>query len=297
MEQNKKVEYNEEISRLLGALENNNAVIKNSLWERYLDKPVSIEREEEIYGYFLTHSIVSTAVMANAGTSMLTEFLYDSPPSPFFPIDDYFLSSKGGRAIKSRLTAIENKLPEIIEEHRAKGEVFIGNLGSGPGRDVIDVFSSHYKKSSDIKAVHIDRDATALKRGKRMAVIKKVDHLIDFIGVNFIKYEPTKKFDIILLIGILCGLESDVCIRVLKSIRRLIKKDGTIIAGNVSKKMLKEDPFTYFLMEWVGNWKLVFKSEEELKQIFEKAGYKWRSCFTDSYGFHIMGIGTPKFYF
>jgi len=297
MEQYRKLEYNDAISKLLKALEEDRVTIKNFLLDYYSGKQSSPEMEEEIYKYFLTHSIISPATMANPGTSILTEFLYNGSSDSSFPIDRYFLQSKAGKAIRARLTAIKEKLPKIIEEYQEKGEVLIGNLGSGPGRDIIDIFATNYRNASNVRAIYVDRDATALRRGKRMATMKKVNHLIDFVEGNFLKYKPVKKFDIVILIGILCGLKSDVCIRILKSIKRLIKKNGCIIASNVSKKMLAEDPFTYFLMAWVGNWKLVFKDPEELKQIFEKAGYKWKSYFTDSYGFHIMGIGTPRPYF
>jgi len=297
MEKAKEMIYNEVISRLLSALDKDRVAIKNSLLDSYLGKPVSIEMEEEIYKYFFTHSVVSTATMANPGTSLITEFLYEGPLSSFFPIDDYFLQSKGGSAIKERLLAVRDNLPKIIEEYRSKGSVLIGNFGSGPGRDVIDIFSDLYKDSLNVKAIHIDRDSAALKRGKRMAKIKKVDHLITFIEGNFLKQKLNKKFDIVLLVGVLCGLKSEVCIRILKSIRKFIKKGGTIIASNVSKEMLEEDPFTCFLTEWVGNWKLVFKDERELRKIFEKAGYKWKGSFTDPQGFHTVGIGTPRSYF
>ena len=136
----------------------------------------------------------------------------------------------------------------------------------------------------------------ALEKGRRIAKIKGIGNLIEFIEANFLKYKPIKKFDIILLIGILCPLEHQTCIALLKKVKRLFKKDGCLIAGNVSKKMLKEDPFTCHLMS-LGNWKMVFKDEEELKQIYKKAGYEWKRSFTDSYGFHIMGVGTPHFYF
>jgi len=47
----------------------------------------------------------------------------------------------------------------------------------------------------------------------------------------------------------------------------------------------------------LGNWKMVFKDAEELKQIYKRAGYQWERYFTDLYGFNIMGVGIPRFYF
>jgi len=241
--------------------------------------------------------VFSAATTANPATSIITELLYDGEklnlPSP---IDEYFLLSKAGRSIKERLKAVKEELPKIIEEYRRKRKdkkVLIGNLGSGPGRDVIEVLASHYFNISDVRAIHIDKDGFALERGKLMAQIKKVNHLIEFVKGNFLKYKPSKKFDIILLIGILCSLDFGTCVIILKKVKKFLKKDGCLIVSNVSKKMLEEDPFTYHLMS-LGNWKMVFKDE---KEIFRKAGYKVKRYFTDSYGFHIMCIGTPRSYF
>ncbi len=126
-----------------------------------------------------------------------------------------------------------------------------------------------------------------------MATKQGADHFIEFIEGDFLKYKPSKKFDIILLIGILCSLDIRACTILLKMIKRLLKEGGCLITSNASKKMLREDPFTCCIMEWGGNWKLVYKNREDIKQIYKEAGYIWRGSFSDSYGFHIMGMGTP----
>lgn len=276
--------------------------IKRFLLNNYKGLPVSPEIKNEFYNYFIGHSVFSAATAANPVASVITELLYEGMEKLNLssPIDQYFLQSKAGRSIKARLEAIERELPKIIEEYhqkrKRKREILVGNLGSGPGRDVIDVLSTYYRNASDIKAIHIDKDRLALERGKRMAEIKGISHLVEFVEGSFLKYKPTRKFDIVLLIGILCPLDVETCIFVLKKVRKLLNRDGCLLASSVSKKMLKEDPFTCYLMS-LGNWKMVFKDEEELKQIFQRAGYDWKRCFFDSYGFNITGIGTPHSYF
>lgn len=294
----KEVKFSKEILQLLESLEREDGRVKEFLIKDYKGLPVSPEIKEVFYNYFITHSIFTAATFSNPGSSVITELLYEGIErwNPIFPFDQYFLRSKAGRAVKARLEAIKEKLPRIIEECRSQREILIGNLGSGPGRDIIDVFSAYHKNALDVKSIHIDRDRLALEKGERMAEVKGVRDQIEFIEANFLKYKPTKKFDIALLIGVLCSLESETCVRILKRIKRLLKKDSYIVVSNVSKKMLKEDPFTCYLMS-LGNWRLVFKNEEELKTIFKKAGYIWKGCFTDSYGFHLMGIGIPHFHF
>ncbi len=285
-----KFEFSNATIQLFEALGNN--YVRDVLIKRFQGMPVSSEIEEIAYNYFIGHSVITAATAANRGSSVTTEFLYDGVLSPF-PIDNYFLQADAGRAVKARLSAIENELSKIIEKYRMKDNVLIGNLGSGPGRDVINVLSRYYRDTSNVTAIHIDKDKKSLERGKRMAMSKGVDHLIEFVEADFLKHKPVKKFDIALLIGILCPLPKEICISYLRIIKRLLKEDGCLIAGNASKKMLKEDPFTCFIMEWTSNWKLIYKNEKEVEQIYREAGYSWKGCFSDSYGFHIMGIGTP----
>ena len=56
--------------------------------------------------------------------------------------------------------------------------------------------------------------------------------------------------------------------------------------------MFEDDPFTCFLMNWTANWKLVYKNKDELKQIFQNAGYKWKTSSQEKYGYHIIGKGV-----
>lgn len=108
------------------------------------------------------------------------------------------------------------------------------------------------------------------------------------------RYNPKEKFDIIILVGVLCGLPPESCVMVLKKAHKHLKENGCIIVSNVSPKMLEKDPFTYFIMEKITNWKLIFKEEELLKDIFKKSGFNWEKSFTDDYGFHYMGIGKKN---
>jgi SAM-dependent methyltransferase len=268
-----------------------NEEVKEFLVNNYQGKSFGQEREEEVYRYIVNNSVFFASMAAQHGSSVITEFLYEGiePRSVF---DEYALSSKAGRAIKARLLAMEKELPKIIDEYRAKGNVLIANLGSGPGRDMIDVLAEKYKDASDIKVVSIDKDMTALRRGKRMAEIRKVGHLIDFVQASFTRYEPKEKFDILILVGVLCPLKTEVCIELLRTVRNLLKPGGCLIASNVAKPMLQEDPFACYIMNFVADWKFVYKDENELKSIFEKSGFNWKRSFSDEFGFHIMGIGT-----
>lgn len=291
-----KFSFNEFVLKLLKFIEDDNEKVKDLIIKKYLQIPISEEEEEVVLDYFINNSVFAAATVANPATSVVTEFLYGEPKVPF-PIDQYFFASKGGKAIKSRLVRVEENIHTLAEEYLKRGNVLIGNLGAGPGRDIIDVFSKYYSDNKKITAVNIDKDKNAIKRGKRMAGAVGVLNKIDFSETNFMKHNPKKKFDIIILVGVLCSLPTETCILVLKKVQQLLAKGGCIMASNVSPKMLEDDPFTYFIMEKITNWKLVFKEEDILKDIFAKAGLKWQRSFTDDYGFHCVGIGAKKSFF
>lgn len=283
--------FSEAALELFEALIKEDERLKEFLVKKYQGLEVSLEMEELAYNYFVNHSVITAATVANPGSSMTTEYLYDGLTSPL-PIDSYFLQAKAGRAVKARLRAIEKELPRIVEKYLNKnGEVLIGNLGSGPGRDVIDTLY-RYKDLGNVKAVYIDKDLKSLERGQRIATNKGTSHLIEFVPGDFLHYKPTQKFDVALMIGILCPLAGETCTKYLKIVKRLLKPGGCLIVSNASTKMSQDDPFTRFIMEWTANWKLVYKTEEEVRLIFEENGYLWQGSFTDQFGFHIMGMGV-----
>ena len=282
--------FSEATIELFRSLSEQDERVKDFLIKRSQGIPVTPALEEWAYNYFISHSVITAATVANPGSSMTTEFLYEGLSSPS-PIDNYFLQAKAGRAVKARLIAIEANLPKIIEEYRINQKsILIGNLGSGPGRDIINTLY-YYKDTFLIRAVNIDKDKKALERGERMAAGRDISQLVEFVQDDFLRYKSTEKFDIALLIGVLCPSTPNICVKYLKIIKPLLKPNGCLIASNASKKMQAEDPFTCMIMEWTANWKLNFKDESDLRQIFKEAGYTWKGSFTDSCGFHIMGIG------
>lgn len=282
---------------LLKFIEKDNKKVCDALMNKYLEIPVSAIDEEKLIEYFINNSVFSTATMANPATSIVTELLYKKP-GLLYPIDNYFLASKSGKAIGSRIECVEENIHTLVEKFLIKNkQVLIGNVGGGPSRDIINAFSRHYKGNDKVRAVSIDKDKFTIKRGKLLAKSMDVENMIDFVEGSFMRYKPKKKFDVVLLVGVLCGLPPEICITILKKLKKMMAKGGCIVASNVTPTMIKQDPFTYFIMSEILNWKLIFKDEELLKSIFAKAGLKWQGCFTDGFGFHNMGIGTEKLVF
>ncbi len=289
---------NQALRLLEGLSQEGEEKVRSFLLQDYAGLPTSSDAEEKARRYFAQTSTISAAVMADPGSFVVTELLYDSENHSKINsiIDNYFWESMAGKAVKARLDAIIEKLSTIIDSYLQKQDsVNILNLGSGPGRDIINILSAH-PESSRIRAICIDKNETALQEGRSRAQKEGVDHLIQFVNGNFLKRGTVAQsdFDIVLLIGILCPLDAKTCVTLLRLIKRFLKKQGCVVASSASKTMLAKDPFTCYVMKKMGSWRLNFKDKKEMQKIFEGAGYIWQGYFTDEYNFHIMGIGKPQ---
>lgn len=52
--------------------------------------------------------------------------------------------------------------------------------------------------------------------------------------------------------------------------KKILKKDGFLIVSNVRDKF--SNP-TFYFMEWVVDWSLVYRTDQVFKNIFVKAGF------------------------
>jgi hypothetical protein len=257
------------------------------------------EALEKTVSFLSSNSSVISAVLASPGSAVISELLYDQGDTDSF-IDKYLYSSKGGRAVRGRLVAMQKHLPVLCERYIEKqNEVIIGSLGSGPGRYVINsvlrLRELGYGKC--VKAYCFDSDENAVQRGKRNAVIHGVDDCVKFKRADFNRNLPDyykNRFDILVLKGILCPYDSRGCRTLIEHVKVMLKQGGILIASNVSKKMPEQDPFICFIMNKILNWIMNYKDEAELRSIFENAGLQWEGSFTDDLGFHIMGIGKSQ---
>jgi len=65
-----------------------------------------------------------------------------------------------------------------------------------------------------------------------------------------------------------------------------------LVASNVSVNMLRDDVLSAWLLPNTTGWRLVYKTEEELRAIFEEAGFVWEGAYYDEpTRFHAMGMG------
>ncbi len=252
--------------------------------KRYLSFP---DREEMI-GFFRKTSKISKMLMSNPGTYEMLEAVY-TEESGEGEVDKYLLSSVSAQALRNRLSAVITWLKRFFSA--SKGQKML-NLGSGTARDTLGAVAISPVQYQPSFVDCVDCDRGALRIAENIARMKEINRIFKFTHGNLTQLPYRDEIDLGLLIGILCGLEHRVCVALMRSVRKYFRSGGIVVASNVLQSMLEKDhTFAQILREIIG-WKLVYKTPQEVEDIFEEAGYKWAGCFFDEpTRFHVMGIG------
>ena len=261
--------------------------IRYGLLEQLRQSP----RRKSVVEYFRELSKISRLLMVNPGTYKMLEIVYTGNGIEGF-IDEYFVNSLAGRALKNRLEAVISHVVDQMHRIVAQnGHIKIVNLGSGSGRDTIEALKRNSHLLSSVSVDCIDIDPEALMTARRLTKEKGFIKNFKFSQKSLTQLHYRKEIDLGLMIGILCGLEFKGCVAALKKVKPYFKSGGILVASNVLKNMVEEDPLMAYIMENVMGWRLVYKTSEQLRDIFEKAGYEWQGIFYDEpTRFHGMGV-------
>lgn len=101
------------------------------------------------------------------------------------------------------------------------------------------------------------------------------------------------KYDVCMLIGIICPLSLSESKRTLRACRTLLKNDGRMVTSAAHKRMKEDDPFTIYIMRRLGLWSLIYKTEDDLNAIYSDAGLKEPSFFYDEpRKHHMLAVGV-----
>lgn len=255
---------------------------------------------ESVYDWFGENSPIVRELRENPGTdSMLRRMYLGEGYNGMYPeegvqgvIDNYFLQSlSGGNALKNRFRALINWMKKNLSTGK-QGKIL--NLGSGTSGDTITAFCEMPELRNFWTVDCVDIDPEVIQIGNDF--IQRFDltnHC--FVQKSFTKLsEYNKSVDIGLLIGILCGLDYNTCVMVLKAIRWYFRPNGILISASLTEKMLEDDfPCAYILRETAG-WRLQYPLFGRLKLAYEEAGYKTHGFFQDEpTNFYEIVVGSP----
>ena len=243
-----------------------------------LDK-VIVEFRAKTHNWFLKSPCIRRSYekpRGYAGDYEIIDWIYRNIPSGEgigFGFDSYFLSTPGSKAMRSRKKLCVEEISKILIGKCKKLEkVGLLDLGCGPSRDILEIAES-LPLNSNVEYLLIDQDEEALKYSQKVLAghkekikYKKLNLLRVVAGEKYVA-KRYGKYDLIMCIGLYDYMKEEDSIKLTRSIYSMLNNGGVAVISNwdVSNPSRAE-------LEWVCDWYLFHRSEEDMKKIAHDAG-------------------------
>lgn len=226
-----------------------------------------------------------------AGDFKIIDNIYQNNPSTLgFDrlFDNYFQMSAISVAVRNRKEDIKRFVINAAQNNPKK-LIRVMDLACGPSRDVQELLHGSKDVSGRLEFHCYDADPNALEYAKEMV---KLATSVHFYQMNVLRIALKKDiqnqfdstFDIIYSTGLFDYLNEQVSVRLISNLKKILSPGGLLFVSDVRDKF--SNPSAYF-MEWVGDWNLIYRSDDEFRSIFTQSGFKERDL---SYGYEQQGI-------
>jgi len=249
---------------------------------------------DEVVAFFLANNRIIPALTANPGTYTMLERMYHFK-KVHGPIDEYFKRClSGGQALRNRYDAVTKVASTHVQEVIAeRGKCFMIDIGSGPGRNPIDMCLRNPSFPEKLRVDCIDIDPEAIAKGEELLAQSRL------LNIFFIQKSMTKlngrydgNVDYGLMIGILCGLTRPERIGLLQRIRPYFRKGARLVAASLLEEMAIRDLLCAYILRETTGWGLQYPPLGKLQGVFEDAGWEYEGYFQDEpTRFYEIGIG------
>ncbi|NLS92934.1 MAG: class I SAM-dependent methyltransferase [Planctomycetaceae bacterium] len=188
--------------------------------------------------------------------------------------DRYFLSLAAPRAVRWRLQHVASTLVARCLSH--SGESYrVVSVGSGPGIDIqMALAALPDERRRPVRVTLLDLDPEALEHAARRilplvssdALVCRRENLYRLASNGSLAAELDGA-DLIVCTGFFDYLRDEVAAEMLRFFWRRLAPGGQMLVGNFAV----HNP-TRAYMEWIGNWYLIYRTADELRDLAARAG-------------------------
>lgn len=193
---------------------------------------------------------------------------------------------------RRHLALSHSVIPNTIKELSKNREqpLVIKNLGSGVGLDAINALRNTDETVE--KVINYDTNAESILLGREItAYLEKQKEIrkgvIQYYEKDFM--ESKEPADIIIRVGIICGLRNKFAERLLSKDHKQLNSGGKLIVSSSNHYMRSTDPLSNFLIQHIGTrenpfhgWGLNFRTKESMYDILDNAGFKDIQIYDDA---------------
>ena len=187
---------------------------------------------------------------------------YVSPDPRYKKWDEFFHTFPAAIAVVNRKKLAKNILADLLmKSPNNQGDVLI--LGSGPVTEVNEFLNENTESDLKFDLIDLDKRSIDYAKSKNRKFLTKMS----FFNCNIIRFNPVKTYDLIWSAGLFDYFKDKHFVYLLKKYYEYLNPGGEMIignfaAGNPSRK----------IMEILGDWFLVHRSPDELKNFALQAG-------------------------
>jgi SAM-dependent methyltransferase len=185
--------------------------------------------------------------------------------------DIFYQNQAGTRAVRNRKDYFLNQCLNLALKKHGEKRVLI--LGSGPATDVNEFLNMYTGNDIRFDLVDFDQNAIDYSSDKN----KNFEKLISYYKVNVLRFEPSKRYDLIWSAGLFDYFREKHFVYLLKKYINYVAEGGELVIGNFSTENPSKN-----LMEVVSEWYLNYRSREDLLKIAGEAGLLNGKVFIDA---------------
>jgi len=175
-------------------------------------------------------------------------------------------------------------IPQAIDElyERQGRPVVVKNLGSGVGLDCLNALMSRPEKVESV--INYDTSEDALQLGKKITQHLESQGKIRPGVVQYVRQSLTKSkepADLIVKIGIICGLQDFAAAYLMAEARNTLNPGGMLVVSSSNEHMEKTDPLASFLIQHIGTqddpfkgWGLNFRTRDGFAKLLTDSGFQ-----------------------
>jgi excisionase family DNA binding protein len=216
------------------------------------------------YGYAGDFKIIDD-IYQNNPTSIGFERLFDN----------YFQMSAVSVAVRNRKDDFKRIIIKFVNDRRGS-PTRIMNFASGPCREALEILTAEELTNKNLIFDCYDHEKKAIEYAEKLL---NGNQKVNFIKENALRIAATQdinqrikeKYDMIYATGLFDYFSSKISIKLITNLSRLLNPNGVLVISSVRDKY--SNPSVHY-MEWVGDWRLIYRNEEEFKKLFIDSGFK-----------------------
>lgn len=187
---------------------------------------------------------------------------HKSPIEKYKIWDEYFHLQSAPKAVRNRKDYFKKIIKEKLMKYK---KMNLMNVASGPARDLFELYEEN--KNCELNTVCVEMDENAIKYAKNLNL--KYLNKISFVHKNIFRHKEESKFNVIWSAGLFDYFDEKSFVLMLKKFKEWLNDNGEIIIGNFNEN---HNPSRDY-MEILGDWHLHHRTENELQELAEKAGF------------------------